>query len=334
MRRPVGKTGRIAFAAILVCLVLAGVAGAFYYLGAPRSASLAATSSTSTASISSAQVYGYRVISAYPHDTEAFTEGLVYYNGFLYESTGLYGSSSLRRVDLGTGNVLQIYNLSSQYFGEGITVFNDTIVQLTYQNHVGFVYNLESFKLLKTFSYPDEGWGLTNNGSRLIMSDGTANLYFLNPQTFQRTGYVAVHDGATPIDNLNELEYINGSVFANVWLTNRIAVINPGTGQVTAWIDLTGIENLTGCHCDVTNDVLNGIAYDAQSNHLFVTGKMWPSLFEIQVVPPLPPLAQSPQLSGYSLCFMGSTVCFGLRLTACREYSERHTNLVWNKSTG
>lgn len=183
-------------------------------------------------------------------------------------------------------------------------------------------------------AYPDEGWGLTNNGSRLIMSDGTANLYFLNPQTFQRTGYVAVHDGATPIDNLNELEYINGSVFANVWLTNRIAVINPGTGQVTAWIDLTGIENLTGCHCDVTNDVLNGIAYDAQSNHLFVTGKMWPSLFEIQVVPPLPPLAQSPQLSGYSLCFMGSTVCFGLRLTACREYSERHTNLVWNKSTG
>ncbi|MGA2199492.1 MAG: glutaminyl-peptide cyclotransferase [Nitrososphaerales archaeon] len=335
MRRPVGRTAKVTFAVVLACLVLAGVAGAFYYLGVPRSAPLPTRSTTATTSgsTSSAQVYAYRVINTYPHDTEAFTEGLVYYNGFLYESTGLYGSSSLRRVDLSTGNVLQIYDLPSQYFGEGITIFNDTIIQLTYQNHTGFVYNLESFSLLKNFSYPDEGWGLTNNGSQLIMSDGTANLYFLNPQTFQRIGHVTVHDGATPIDNLNELEYVNGSVFANVWLTNRIAVINPGTGQVTAWIDLTGIENLTGCHCDVTNDVLNGIAYDALNNHLFVTGKMWPNLFEIQVVPPLPlsQSAQSHRPSGYSLLYHGANGVlrvvphrgpdeappFRLHLTAC-----------------
>jgi glutamine cyclotransferase len=293
MRMPHGRTGRITFAVVVVALVLAGGAAASYYLGVPRSESLATSSTTASSGIVQAPVYTYKVIDVYPHDIGAFTEGLVYYNGYLYESTGLYGNSSLRRVDIDSGKVLQIYNMSSQYFGEGITIMDDRIIQLTYQNHTGFVYDLESFKLLQNFSYPDEGWGLTDNGSQLIMSDGTANLFFLNPQTFQRTGEITVHDGATQISNLNELEYINGSVFANVWLTNRIAVINPGSGQVTAWIDLTGIENLTGCHCDLANDVLNGIAYDAQNHRLFVTGKMWPSLFEIQVVPPLPQLGQS-----------------------------------------
>ena len=167
----------------------------------------------------------------YPHDANAFTEGLVYYDGFLYESSGLYGNSSLRRVDLDTGQVLQIYNLSSRYFGEGITIFDDAIIQLTWQNNVGFVYGLNSFGLLQNFSYPDEGWGLTNNGSQLIMSDGTSNLYFLNPQTFQRNGEVTVHDGTTPVEDLNSLAYINGSVFANVWPTDRIAVINPGRAR-------------------------------------------------------------------------------------------------------
>jgi glutaminyl-peptide cyclotransferase len=295
MRGPVGRTGRVAVAAFVLGLMLVGGAAAFYYGGLPRgstsSSTSASSSSSTTASVpSSAPVYGYEVLNAYPHDTGAFTEGLVYYNGSLYESTGLYGNSSLRRVDLETGKILQIYDLPSEYFGEGITIFNDTIIQLTYQNHVGFVYDLQSFKLLRTFPYPDEGWGLTDNGTQLIVSDGTANIYFLNPQTFQRTGSITVHDNDTQIVNLNELEYINGSIFANVWLTNRIAVIDPQSGQVTAWIDLTGIENLTGCHCDLSNDVLNGIAYDAQHGRLYVTGKMWPNLFQIAVVPPLPQL--------------------------------------------
>ena len=290
LRSHARSTGRATFAVVLVLLVLAsGAAGLYYHDDlrhvAPTTTSLTGIAATGDAT--SAPVYAYRVVDIYPHDTGAFTEGLVYYNGSLYESTGLYGNSSLRHVDLDTGNVLQVYELPGQYFGEGIAIVNDTIIQLTYQNHTGFVYDLKSFRLLQNFSYPDEGWGLTSSGSQLIMSDGTASLYFLNPQTFQRTGEITVHDGSTPIYDLNELEYINGSIFANVWLTNTIAVINPGTGQVTAWIDLTGIENMTGCHCDVANDVLNGIAYDAQNHRLFVTGKMWPDLFEIRIVPPL-----------------------------------------------
>ncbi|MDA4112733.1 MAG: glutaminyl-peptide cyclotransferase [Thaumarchaeota archaeon] len=291
MRKPVGRTGRVALVAIVASLVLGGAA-ALYYLAVPRNAplpigstaTLSETAQATDSSSSSAPVYTYKVINVYPHDTNAFTEGLVYYNGFLYESTGLYGNSSLRRVDLDTGQVLQIHNLSSRYFGEGITIFNSEVIQLTWENNAGFVYDLNSFGLLQNFSYPDEGWGLTNNGTQLIMSDGTANLYFRNPQTFQRTGEITVHDGVTPVDGLNSLDYINGSVFANVWPTDRIAVINTGTGQVTAWIDLTGIQNMTGCHCDV----MNGIAYDAQNNRLFITGKMWPSVFQIQIVPRLP----------------------------------------------
>ena len=295
MRRSVGMARRITLVVILVGLVLAGGAAAFY-LGVPQDTSshtrstttLSGTTTATKSSTSPAPVYTYKVIDVYPHDANAFTEGLVYYDGFLYESSGLYGNSSLRRVDLDTGQVLQIYNLSSRYFGEGITIFDNAIIQLTWQNNVGFVYGLNSFGLLQNFSYPDEGWGLTNNGSQLIMSDGTSNLYFLDPQTFQRTGEITVHDGATPVEDLNSLAYINGSVFANVYPTDRIAVINPGTGQVTAWIDLTGIENLTGCHCNVGNDVLNGIAYDAQDDRLFITGKDWPSVFQIQIVSPLP----------------------------------------------
>ncbi len=328
MRRRVGRTGRVTLAVVLVAIVLVGGAAGFYYLGFPRNASSPTTSTTTlpttstattTGSLTPAPVYTYKVLNVYPHDADDFTEGLVYHNGFLYESSGLYGNSSLRRVDLDTGQVLQIYNLSSEYFGEGITIVNNTIIQLTWQNNTGFVYDLASFRFLQNFSYPTEGWGLTNDGSQLIMSDGTANLYFLNPQTFQRTGEITVHDGATPIVNLNSLDYINGSIFANVWLTNRIAIINPGTGQVTAWIDLTGIENMTGCHCDVGNDVLNGIAYDAQSNRLFVTGKMWPNLFEIQIVPSLHQSAQPHRLPGYSLQFQ---VVNGLLQVAHRDLDE------------
>jgi len=222
----------------------------------------------------------YEVVKVYPHDPNAFTQGLVIENGVLYESTGLYGSSSLRRVDLETGNVLQSYALPSEFFGEGITVFGDKIIQLTWQSHKGFVYDKHSFDLLREFSYPTEGWGITHNGSALIMSDGTANLYFLDPETFQKVGQVEVRDGNASVTNLNELEYINGEVYANIWGEEKIAIINPQTGQVTAWIDLTGIYTPESSD---SNNVLNGIAYDAESDRLFVTGKRWSQLFEIKL---------------------------------------------------
>jgi glutamine cyclotransferase len=230
---------------------------------------------------STALHYTYSVVNVYPYDTDAFTEGLVFDGGFLYESTGLYGNSSLRRVDLETGGVLQVLSLQSQYFGEGIAVVGDKIVQLTWRSHVGFVYDKASLGLLQEFEYPTEGWGLTYDGKRLIMSDGTANLYFLDPVTFQRVGQVAVHDNG-PVTDLNELEYINGTVYANIWMTEKIAVINPQNGQVTAWIDLTGIQDLKN---QDPNNVLNGIAYDANGDRLFVTGKMWPHIFEITLIP-------------------------------------------------
>jgi len=230
---------------------------------------------------STALNYTYSVVNVYPHDTNAFTEGLVIDNGFLYESTGLYGNSTLRRVDLETGEVLQVLNLQPQYFGEGIAVIGDKIIQLTWQSHVGFVYNKTTFGLLGQFEYPTEGWGLTYDGSRLIMSDGTSTLYFLDPVTFQRIEQVTVHDNG-PVTELNELEYINGSIYANIWQEEKIAVINPKNGQVTAWIDLTGIQDLKN---QDPNNVLNGIAYDANGHRLFVTGKRWPHIFEINLIP-------------------------------------------------
>jgi len=226
--------------------------------------------------------YTYSVVNVYPHDPNAFTEGLVFENGFLYESTGLYGNSTLRRVDLETGELLQLHTLPAQYFGEDIAIVNDKIVQLTWQSHVGFVYDKATFSLLHEFQYPTEGWGLTYDGKRLIMSDGTSNLYFLDPASFKRIGQVAVHDTA-PVTELNELEYIKGAVYANIWGEEKIAVINPQTGQVTAWIDLTGIQYLKN---QDSNNVLNGIAYDANGDRLFVTGKMWPHIFEIKLIPP------------------------------------------------
>ena len=170
--------------------------------------------------------------------------------------------------------------LDSQYFGEGIAVVNDTIVQLTWQSHVGFVYDRENFSLLKTFSYPTEGWGITYNGSDLIISDGSSNLYFLDPATFQTVGQVSVKDGGSSVSNINELEYINGDVYANIWIQQKIAIINPANGQVKAWIDLTGIYNPAN-----SEYVLNGIAYDQANGRLFITGKNWPNLYEIQLTP-------------------------------------------------
>jgi glutaminyl-peptide cyclotransferase len=240
------------------------------------------TSNQISAQNKKAQQYTYKIIHAYPHDTTAFTEGLIYADGYLYESKGLYGESTLRQVNLTSGAVLKETALGKQYFGEGITKVKDTIVQLTWQEHTGFVYDKTSFEQLKNFTYSTEGWGLTFDGKSLIMSDGTDSLYFLDPVTFQRTGQIHIYDGSQPIININELEYINGDIYANIFQQQKIAIINPQTGQVKGWIDLTGIENVSDFNSEM---VLNGIAFDAQNNRLFVTGKLWPQLFEIRLVP-------------------------------------------------
>jgi glutaminyl-peptide cyclotransferase len=227
--------------------------------------------------------YSFEVINTYPHDPQAFTEGLCYHDGFLYESTGLIGESSLRKVDLETGSVLQEINLDSQYFGEGMAIIDDQIIQLTWKSNVGFVYNLETFDLFKEFDYSTEGWGLTFDGTSLIMSDGTSFIHFIDPVDFQETAQVQVLDGGVPVTQINELEYFEGEIYANIWQTDFIAIIDPQTGIVTGWIDLTGILNRGGYNQPI--DVLNGIAYDPGEKRLFVTGKYWPKLFEIRLLP-------------------------------------------------
>jgi len=224
--------------------------------------------------------YTYEVVNVYPHDPNAFTQGLIIEEGVLYEGTGLYGSSTLRRVDMETGDVLQTYTLSTELFGEGITVFGSKIIQLTWLSGKGFVYDRDSFELLQEFEYTTEGWGITHNGSHLIMSDGTASLYFLNPETFAVEGHVEVHD-EEPVEYLNELEYINGEVFANIWFSPKIARIDPGTGKVSEFLDLTTIRGFKSLDPD---NVLNGIAYDAVNGHIFVTGKRWSQIFEISLI--------------------------------------------------
>jgi glutamine cyclotransferase len=227
--------------------------------------------------------YTYRIINVYPHDVNAFTQGLVFEDGFLYEGTGLCGRSSVRKVDLETGNIVQIHELPRQYFGEGITIYEDRIIQLTWQSHTGFVYDRETFELLQEFAYPTEGWGITDDKTQLIMSDGTSVLHFLDPETFEEIGSVDVVDGNIRVTRLNELEYINGKVYANVWQTDRIVIIQPNTGRVTGWINLGGLLN--PAERTQNTDVLNGIAYDEDDGRLFVTGKLWPHLFEIELVP-------------------------------------------------
>jgi glutamine cyclotransferase len=218
-----------------------------------------------------------------PHDTAAFTQGLVYRDGFLYEGTGLNGRSQLRKVRLETGEVVQHADLSREFFGEGIAIAGNKVLQLTWQSHVGFVYNLADFKLLRQLSYRGEGWGLTSNGNDIFMSDGSAQVRVLNAATFKEKRRFTVRDGATAIDQLNELEFVDGELFANIWQTDRIARISPQSGKVVGWIDLAGL--LSPVYRRREEAVLNGIAYDAAHKRLFVTGKLWPSIFEIQLVP-------------------------------------------------
>jgi glutamine cyclotransferase len=223
----------------------------------------------------------YQVVNTYPHDREAFTQGLEYRNGFLYEGTGLHGRSTLRKVKLETGVVLQKLSLPAHFFGEGISVLGDRIVQLTWQSEVGFVWGLQDFKLQRQFSYRGEGWGLTTDGRHLYFSDGTDEIRVLDSQTLAETRRIRVLENGRPLKDLNELEWVEGEILANVWQTDRIVNINPLTGRVTGSIDLTGILPAPE---RAGTDVLNGIAYDAAGKRLFVTGKLWPKLFHIRLV--------------------------------------------------
>jgi glutamine cyclotransferase len=229
-----------------------------------------------------ATTIGYDIVHIYPHDADAFTQGLIFRDGFLYESTGINGRSTLRKVELETGKVVQQRRIDARYFAEGLTDWGDQLLQLTWASNVGFVYDLASFEPRRTFSYPGEGWGLTHDTSSVIMSDGTADLRFLDPMTLTERRRVKVTDQGEPVRSLNELELVGGLVYANVWLTDRIAIIEPQSGRVTAWLDLTDLYRRPGPRGDY---VLNGIAYDAAANRLFVTGKLWPRLFEIRLRP-------------------------------------------------
>ena len=226
--------------------------------------------------------YTYQIVHTYPHDTSAFTQGLVYKDGVLYEGTGLEQESSIRKVKLESGEVLQKRDVPGQYFGEGIILWKDRLLELTWKAEKGFIYDLATFEPKGEFPYPGEGWGLTTDGKRIIMSDGTAELRFWDPETLKETGRIKVTDEGQPVAELNELEWVKGEIYANVWQTDRIARIDPKTGKVTGWINCTGL--LTPTDRTEQTDVLNGIAYDAKGDRLFVTGKKWPKLFEIKVV--------------------------------------------------
>lgn len=242
---------------------------------------------------SATPVYGYKIVKAYPHDPFAFTQGLVYRDGYLYEGTGLHGASSLRKVELQTGKVLKHRDLPEKYFGEGIAFCGNRLIQLTYQSKIGFIYDMD-LRQVGSFNYPTEGWGLTCDGNNLILSDGTATLRWLDAKTFKVVKQITVTDQGRPVGHLNELEFVKGEIFANIWKTDTIARISPDSGEVTGWIDLGGLVQLaqaagtTGTDLkSVPNpaiDCLNGIAYDAQGNRLFVTGKLWPKLFEIRLI--------------------------------------------------
>ena len=231
-------------------------------------------------SAESISYYDYEIVNSYPHNKNAFTQGLLYKDGYLYEGTGLKGKSSLRKVDLETGEIEKIYQLDNKYFGEGITILNDKIYQLTWKANTGFVYNLD-FEVVEKFDYKTEGWGLTHNNKELIMSDGSSKLYFFNPKTFKKTKEITVTKNGKKVNNINELEYIKGKIYANIWQKDYIVIINPLDGKISGIIDLEGIINPDNFDHEI--NVLNGIAYDSKNDRLFVTGKLWPKLFEIKV---------------------------------------------------
>ena len=228
-------------------------------------------------------IYDYRIVKTYPHDNTAFTQGLEYRDGFLYEGTGISGMSSVRRVALATGQVIQKFDVPQPFFGEGITVLGQQIFELTYTTETGFVYDKSSLRVLRSFNYSGEGWGLTNDGKQLYMSDGSSQIRVWDPSSLKEVRRITVKDGSREIRDLNELEFVKGEIYANVWHEDRIARISPMDGKVLGWIDLTNILPKSE-HPD-PEAVLNGIAYDAAGDRLFVTGKLWPKIFEIRLVP-------------------------------------------------
>lgn len=232
-----------------------------------------------------APVGGYTIVRSYAHDTAAFTEGLFYRDGFMFESTGLAGRSFIRKWNLESGAVEQERLIDSRYFGEGIVDWKNRLYELTWTNEIGFIYDIDSFEKVGEFSYPGEGWALTRDDKRLIMSDGTAFIRFLDPDTLKETGRIEVTDDGVPVRNLNELEWVKGELLANVWQTTRIARIDVKTGKVLGWVELGGLLKEAGV-TGQRDDVLNGIAYDADGDRLFVTGKLWPKLFEIKLTAP------------------------------------------------
>jgi glutamine cyclotransferase len=240
----------------------------------------AAWSATAAAAVPE---YTVEVLKTYPHDAGAFTEGLLYQDGFLYESTGLAGQSSIRKVQLETGDVVQHRDIDPKYFGEGIVIWRDRLIELTWKSHIGFVYDLASLRPRSDFHYPGEGWALTQDGHRLIMSDGTSDLRFLDPNSLKEIGRVHVTCDGRPIHNINELEWIKGEVYANIWLTNVIVRIDPATGTVVGLIDLSDLPDVTAEH--PADNVPNGIAYDAATDRTFITGKLWKWVYQISLAP-------------------------------------------------
>jgi glutaminyl-peptide cyclotransferase len=231
---------------------------------------------------SNTPVYGYKIVNSFPHNIESFTQGLILDNGVLYESTGLNGRSAIKIVNLETGEVIKSRKLPDIFFGEGTTIVDDKIIQLTWRSKKGFVYDKDSLKLLRTFSYQTQGWGITYDGKYLILSDGSNILYFMDPKSFVVVGKLEVYDDNGEVSKLNELEYINGEIYANVWGKDLIARINPKTGFVSSWIELDGLLSKEDKKKGV--DVLNGIAFNPQNGTLLVTGKLWPKIFEIKII--------------------------------------------------
>jgi glutamine cyclotransferase len=278
------STGAIFLPALLTLLVGCGekpASAASPSSLAPSTPSPVLAAATSPAAAPPVVDYTYQVIGTFPHDPGAFTQGLVYLKGVLFETTGLNGRSTLRKVDLQSGRVLQKSELPSQYFGEGMTIIGDQIFQLTWQHQKGFVYNLSTFAVEKEFAYTGEGWGLTTDGHALILSDGSNVIRFLDPVTFAVLRTISVFAHGQPLSMLNELEFIKGEIYANVWQTNTVVRIDPATGNLLGTIDFSGL--LSPEDYRVHPDVLNGIAYDAANDRLFVTGKLWPKLFEVQL---------------------------------------------------
>lgn len=229
-------------------------------------------------------VFTYEIVNEYPHDDNAFTQGFAYHNGYFYESTGQYGSSSLRKTDITTGEILKRLDLDNQYFGEGMTIKNNKIYQLTWKKKVGFVYNIESFDLEKTFDYGQskEGWGLASNESFLIKTDGSERMWFVDPETFREVSYIETYTNKRKAEKLNELEYVKGKIYANIWQQNSILIVDPSNGAIEGIVSLKGLQTKAGQEGE--NNVLNGIAYDAESDRLFVTGKNWNKVFEIKLI--------------------------------------------------